>query len=99
MTPAEEGKRVRAEILRVLSSECLTSEEVAARIPDATPRRVERELAKLVRVDLVCARGARSRKGETYRYETWERAIARLGEDPGRRVVLRTAKRPGERIA
>ena len=99
MTPKEEGKVVRREILRVLSREALTSEEIASRIPGASSRRVERELAKLVRVDLVCARGDRTTKS-VYIYETWERALARLREKSGgRRVVLRSAKRQGERIA
>ena len=90
-------RRLRQAILAQLSRQQMTYEELADELEHISPRnQIRRELLRMVGEDLICSKET---KGKYDLFETWERAVERLkANDAGRRHVIKTRARRGERV-
>lgn len=92
-------KRLRQAILAQLGRQQMTALELAEELDHlAPPNHVKRELLRLVRQDLVCSLETKGH-GNHDRFETWESAVERVkAMSEGRRHVVATRSRRGERV-
>jgi predicted ArsR family transcriptional regulator len=92
-------KRLRQAILAQLSRQQMTFLELADELDHIAPaNHVKRELLRLVGQDLVCSLETKGYKSHD-RFETWESAMERVkAKGKGRRQVVATRTRRGERV-